>query len=233
MSQRPYRNFYGRKKSRELKKQQFSHLDFVLSKFLLNNVDWLDNPDRREVDLRRVFDCNDILLEIGFGKGEHLVYQALQNPKYGFIGVEPYINGVAALATKVQQLQVKNIRIYPGDIRDVMDVLPSHSISRVFLLYPDPWPKKRHHRRRFVNDEYLHPLARVMKSKARLHIATDVKDYARQALEEVPKLGFEWLAENPEDWRKSWSDWYSTRYEQKAISKGHASIYLSFIRNSK
>ena len=232
MSQRPHRNFYGRKKGRVLKSQQISHLDDVLSKFALNNVDWVDNPDRKELDLIKVFGCSEIWLEIGFGKGEYLVHQALQNPKLGFIGVEPYLNGVAALAAKIQQSHIKNIRIHPGDVRDVMDVLPSHSISRVFLLYPDPWPKKRHHRRRFVTDEYLYPLVRIMKSKATLHIATDIQDYARQALEEVPKAGLEWLAEIPNDWRTPWADWCSTRYEQKAISQEHTLIYLSFIRHS-
>ena len=111
----------------------------------------------------------------------------------------------------------------------MMDVLPEQSISRAFLLYPDPWPKSRHHRRRFVTPEHLEPLAKCLKSGAIFRIATDIEDYVRQALEEVLANGnFEWLAEGANDWRKPWDDWISTRYEQKAIRENRTPHYLTF-----
>ena len=111
-----------------------------------------------------------------------------------------------------------------------MDVLPAASIARAFLLYPDPWPKARHHRRRFVTPEHLEPLARVMKPGAILRVATDIEDYVRQTMEEVPKAGFDWLAEGPSDWRTSWDDWISTRYELKALREGRVPHYMTFRR---
>jgi tRNA (guanine-N7-)-methyltransferase len=132
------------------------------------------------------------------------------------------------LLGKIRQAGVNNLAIHPGDARDLMDVLPDNTIAKAFLLYPDPWPKKRHHRRRFVTPEHLHPLARVMKSGATLRIATDSPDYVRQTLEEVPKAGFAWLAERPNDWRAPWDDWTSTRYEQKALREGRVPHYLTF-----
>jgi len=107
-------------------------------------------------------------------------------------------------------------------------VLPEGSISKAFLLYPDPWPKARHHRRRFVTPEHLDPLHRVLKPNAEFRVATDIPDYVRQTLEEVPKAGFDWLAERAQDWRTPWDDWISTRYEQKAFREGRGAHYLTF-----
>ena len=132
------------------------------------------------------------------------------------------------LLGKIRKASVDNLKVYPGDVRDMFDVLPDQSISKAFLLYPDPWPKARHHRRRFVTPEHLEPLARVLKKGAEFRVATDIPDYVRQTLEEVPKAGFEWLAEGPEDWRTSWDDWISTRYEQKALREGRTPHYLTF-----
>ena len=159
-----------------------------------------------------------------------MVHQAMQNRDTGFIGCEPYINGVAMLLGKIRKERCDNIRIYPGDIRDMFDVLPEASVARAFLLYPDPWPKKRHHRRRFVTPEHLEPLARVMQPGAIFRVATDIPDYVRQTLQMVPKHGFEWLCEGPPDWREPWSDWISTRYEQKALREGRTPHYLTFRR---
>jgi tRNA (guanine-N7-)-methyltransferase len=122
------------------------------------------------------------------------------------------------------------VAVHPGDVRDLFDVLPDGSISKAFLNYPDPWPKKRHHRRRFVTPEYLGPLHRVLAPGAEFRVATDIPDYVRQTLEEVPKAGFEWLAESPRDWREPWDDWISTRYEQKALREGRVPYYLTFRR---
>jgi len=230
VSERPYRNFYGRIKGKTLRKRQLSYLKEDLARVLLDLVSWDDNPKRMPLDLGAIFECTDIWLEIGFGGGEHLMFQALRNPDVGIIGAEPYLNGVAMLLGKVRSQPVENMRIYPGDVRDVMDVLPAGSIARAFLLYPDPWPKKRHHRRRFVTPEYLQPLARVMRIGAVLCVATDIPDYVRQTLEEIPRAGFEWCAERPDDWRTSWDDWVSTRYEQKALRNHRVPHYLSFVR---
>ena len=112
-----------------------------------------------------------------------------------------------------------NLAVHPGDARDLFDVLPQASVSKAFLLYPDPWPKARHHRRRFVTPEHLAPLARVLKPGAEFRVATDIPDYVRQTLQEVPKAGFEWTADCADDWRHPWEDWLSTRYEQKAFRR--------------
>jgi tRNA (guanine-N7-)-methyltransferase len=159
-----------------------------------------------------------------------MVHQAVQNPQAGIIGCEPFINGVAMLLGKIRASEAQNVAVYPGDARNMFDVLPEGSVARAFLLYPDPWPKARHHRRRFVTQEHLEPLAKVLKKGAIFRVATDIPDYVRQTLEEVPRAGFEWLAEGPTDWRKPWEDWISTRYEQKALREGRVPHYLTFRR---
>ena len=227
---RPRRNFYGRFKGKALKKSQKTYLDEDLAALSPGPVGWEENPERVPLDLGALFGGRPVWLEVGFGGGEHLVHQAQQNPGVGIIGAEPYINGVAMLLGKIRRAGAENIRVHPGDARDLMDVLPPASVERAFLLYPDPWPKARHHRRRFVTAEHLEPLARVLKPGAVFRVATDIPDYVRQTLEEVPRAGFEWLAERAEDWRQPWDDWISTRYEQKALREGRVPHYLTFRR---
>lgn len=183
----PWRNFYGRLKGKHLRASQETYLKEDLDALSPGPVDWDVNPERKLIDLQSLFGDRPLWLEIGFGGGEHLVHQAQQNPQTGFIGCEPYINGVAMLLGKIRALQGDNIRIHPGDVRDLFDVLPAASVQRAFLLYPDPWPKKRHHRRRFVTPEHLGPLARVLAPGAIFRVATDIPDYVRQTLETVPK----------------------------------------------
>ncbi|MDU8925984.1 tRNA (guanine(46)-N(7))-methyltransferase TrmB [Alisedimentitalea sp. MJ-SS2] len=226
----PWRNFYGRIKGKTLKPAQERYLAEDLAALSPGPVDWDANPERTPLDLKKMFGGRDTWLEIGFGGGEHMVHQAASNPDVGIIGAEPYINGVAMLLGKIRKAGCDNVRIHPGDVRDLFDVLPDQSISRAFLLYPDPWPKKRHHRRRFVTPEHLEPLARVLKPGAIFRVATDIPDYVRQTLEQVPGHGFEWLAEGPLDWREPWDDWISTRYEQKALREGRVPHYLTFRR---
>ncbi len=228
----PWRNFYGRRKGKGLRPSQEKYLDEDLAALSPGPVSWDENPDRDPLDLKAIFpNAEEYWLEIGFGGGEHLVHQAALNPKAGIIGCEPYINGVAMLLGKVRMAGVENLRIHPGDARDLFDVIPNGALRRVFLLYPDPWPKKRHHRRRFVTPEHLEPLAEKMASGAILRVATDIEDYVRQTLEEVAfKGGFQWLAEGPSDWREPWDDWLSTRYEQKALREGRVPHYLTFRR---
>ena len=230
MSLRPHRNFYGRLKGKALKDSQKRYLEEDLAALSPGPVSWQSNPDRVPLDLNAVFGGRPVWLEIGFGGGEHLVHQARANSDVGIIGAEPYINGVAMLLGKIRRAGVSNLAVHPGDARDLMDVLPPASIARAFLLYPDPWPKARHHRRRFVTPEHLGPLARVLQPGAMLRVATDIPDYVRQTLEEVPGQGFEWLAKRPADWREPWDDWLSTRYEQKALREGRVPHYLTFRR---
>ncbi|MEM1363451.1 MAG: tRNA (guanine(46)-N(7))-methyltransferase TrmB [Pseudomonadota bacterium] len=226
----PWRNFYGRRRGKGLRPSQKTYLAEDMGTLGLHGVSWEDNPNRAPLDLTQLSKEGPIWLEIGFGGGEHMVHQAVENPEATIIGCEPYINGVAMLLGKIRQAGTRNLAIHPGDARDLFDVLPEASIARCFLLYPDPWPKKRHHRRRFVTPEHLAPLARVLAPGAELRIATDIPDYVRQALEEVPKQGFDWRAEGPSDWREAWPDWISTRYEQKALREGRRPHYLSFLR---
>ena len=226
----PWRNFYGRRHGKGLRPSQRDWLDGDLDALRPGPVDWDANPDRTPLDLDALFGGREVWLEVGFGGGEHMVHQAARHPRAGLIGCEPYINGVAMLLGKIRKAGVGNIRIHPGDVRDLFDVLPPGSIARVFVLYPDPWPKKRHHRRRFVTPDYLEPLARVTAPGAELRVATDIPDYVRQTLEQVPRHGFEWLAETPGDWRAPWDDWISTRYETKALREGRTPHYLTFRR---
>jgi tRNA (guanine-N7-)-methyltransferase len=231
MTDRPHRNFYGRLKGKSLKNSQKAYLAEDLEALSLGSVSWETNPERKPLNLDLLFGDKPVWLEIGFGGGEHLVNQAFNNPDVGIIGAEPYVNGVAMLLGKIRRTGVDNLSVHPGDVRDLLDVLPDASIERTFLLYPDPWPKARHHRRRFVTPEHLGPLARVMKPNAVFRVATDIPDYVRQTLEEVPGQGFSWAAEGPDDWRVPWDDWLSTRYEQKAFREGRTPHYLTFIRD--
>lgn len=186
-----------------------------------------ENPDRRPIDPAAIFgDDRPIWLEIGFGGGEHMVGMAERYPEMGMIGCEPFVNGVAMLLGKIRAAGVRNVSVYAGDARDVMDVLPDQSISKAFLNYPDPWPKARHHRRRFVTPEHLLPLYRVMKPGAEFRVVSDIPDYIRQTLEEAPAAGFTLDYEGPEPW----GDWISTRYEQKALREGRAPHYVTFHR---
>jgi len=224
----PWRNFHGRLKGKALRPSQEVYLAEDLGKLSPGPVDWDVNPDRQAIDLERSFGDCEVWLEIGFGGGEHMVHQASLNPDVGIIGCEPYINGVAMLLGKIREAKAQNVAVYPGDVRNMFDVLSENSISRAFLLYPDPWPKTRHHKRRFVTPEHLTPLAKCLKKGAMFRVATDIPDYVRQTLDEVPRHGFDWLAERPDDWRQPWSDWISTRYEQKALREGRVPHYLTF-----
>jgi tRNA (guanine-N7-)-methyltransferase len=226
----PWRNFYGRVRGKTMRPNQVQFLEEDLGPLSPGAVDWDVNPDRVPLDLVERFGGKPVWLEVGFGGGEHLVHQAQTYPDVAIIGCEPFLNAVAMLLTKLRETEVENVSVHPGDVRNLFDVLPEHALEKAFLLYPDPWPKKKHHRRRFVTQEHLAPLHRALKPGAEFRVATDIPDYVRQALEEVPKAGFEWLAEGPEDWRAPWSDWISTRYEQKALREGRTPHYLTFRR---
>ncbi|WP_342076409.1 tRNA (guanosine(46)-N7)-methyltransferase TrmB [Yoonia sp. SS1-5] len=227
----PWRNFYGRFRGKTIRAAQHEYLENDLGRLSPGPVSWEENPDRVPLDLNALFPDREIWLEIGFGGGEHLVHMAQTYPDIGLIGCEPFVNGVAMLLGKIRKARVSNLAVHPGDVRDLFDVLPDESLSKVFLNYPDPWPKTRHHRRRFVTPEHLAPLHRVMKTGAELRVATDIEDYVRQTLQQVPPHGFTWQAAHPADWRAPWPDWQSTRYEQKALREGRTPHYLTFTRD--
>ena len=175
-----------------------------------------------------------IWLEIGFGGGEHLTAQAQTHPDIGFIGVEPFINGVARLLAAAEALGLANIRVLMDDARLLLDVLPDATIDRAFVLFPDPWPKARHKKRRIVNGTTVAALARAMRAGGELRLATDDADYARWMLAAVLADGrFEWLAERADDWRTRPPDWPPTRYEEKATAVGRRPVFLRFCRNEQ
>ena len=223
------RNFYGRVHGKTLRQSQKTYLDEDLARLSLPGVTLEDNPDRTPMDLGR-FHGKPLWLEVGFGGGEHLVHMAASSPQVEIIGCEPFVNGIAMLLGKIRQAEVQNLCLHPGDVRDLFDVLPGGCLSKVFLNYPDPWPKARHHRRRFVTPEYLQPLARCMAPGAELRVATDIPDYVRQTLEEVPAAGFDLISQT--GLGAAWDDWLSTRYEQKALREGRAPHYLTFQRRA-
>lgn len=172
-------------------------------------------------------------LEIGFGGGEHLVWQAQHNPSVTFIGCEPFEDGVVKVLTAIDEGKLGNIRLHMGDARDVLRWLPPQSISRAFILFPDPWPKRKHRKRRLVNPGTLSLLARVMKPGAELRIGTDIGDYAHTMLEAFRSQNvFAWQAESPRDWRIRPEDWPPTRYEQKAEREGRRRYYFRFLRTA-
>ncbi len=222
-----WRNFYGRRFGKTLRPTQKAYLARDLEQLRPLGIQKWENPKRLPLDLTAIFgDARPVWLEIGFGGGEHMVHMAASYPQIGLIGCEPFINGVAMLLGKIRAAGVGNLAIHPGDVRDLFDVLPPASVARAFLNYPDPWPKRRHHRRRFVTEDHLRPLARVMQPGAEFRVATDIPDYMRQTLAEVPKAGFTLVSHGP----TAWEDWLSTRYEQKALREGRVPDYATFRR---
>ena len=223
---RTRRNFHGRVHGKTLRPSQRRYLAEDLPRLRLRGVSIDENPSRAKIDLAALPGDGPVWLEVGFGGGEHLAHMAARYPDVRLIGCEPFVNGVAMALGKLRAAGVANVAIHPGDVRDLFDVLPDGCIERVFLLYPDPWPKARHHRRRFVTPDYLHPLARVCAAGAEFRVATDIPDYVRQTLDEVPRAGFDLLGQGDEPW----GDWLRTRYEAKALREGRCPHYLTFRR---
>lgn len=222
------RNFYGRIHGKTLRASQKDYLAEDLGPLTLRGVTAAENSARSALDLG--FVKGPLWLEVGFGGGEHLVHMAARNPGVTIIGAEPFVNGIAMLLGKIRGAGVTNLWLHPGDVRDLFDVLPDACLSKVFLNYPDPWPKARHHRRRFVTPDYLLPLARIAAPGAEFRVATDIPDYVRQTLEEVPPAGFDLIREAGPG--EAWEDWLSTRYEQKALREGRQPHYLTFRRRA-
>jgi tRNA (guanine-N7-)-methyltransferase len=173
----------------------------------------------------------EVWLEIGFGSGEHILWQAENNRDVGFIGCEPFVNGMGTLLGAIEDRQIATVGVHDGDARDVLAWLPDRSIARAFILFSDPWPKKRQLKRRLVSAETVSALARVLAAGGELRFASDSGDYAAQALHLTAKSGaFVWLAERASDWKERGRDWPETRYERKALSEGRKPVYLAFRR---
>ena len=172
----PRRNFYGRIHGKTLRPSQKAYLADDLGPLTLRHLTRGENPTRSAIDVAAVTGGRSLWVEIGFGGGEHLVGMAAANPDVFLVGCEPFVNGVAMLLGKVRKAAVSNLMIHPGDVRDLFEVLPQASVEKAFLNYPDPWPKARHHRRRFVTPDYLAALARVMVQGAEFRVATDIPD---------------------------------------------------------
>ncbi len=170
-------------------------------------------------------------LEIGFGGGEHLAAQAQAHPQINFIGCEPFVNGMAKLLASIEHDKLDNIRIWDEDVTDLLPTLPDACLDRVYILYPDPWPKRRQRKRRLVSDDMLKELARVMRPGAELRFASDIDNYIGWVLARVLRSAdFRWIATGPDDWRKPYEGWPGTRYEAKASREGRVPSYLRVVR---
>lgn len=223
----PRHRLYGRAAGKPLSKRQQALIDDFLPTLAIPKSDpralapiSLFKPTTREA-----------WLEIGFGGGEHLAGQAARNPDVGIIGVEPFIDGVAKLLTAIDEQKLPNVKLRRGDARDLVAQFADASLDRVFILFPDPWPKTRHRKRRLVQPDFVAELARVIKPGAKLRFATDWADYANRALEAVLRDGrFTWQAERADDWRKPPADHVTTRYQEKRLGDCEP-VFLDFVRN--
>lgn len=228
-----HRKVFGRRKGKRLSPFQQGLLETVLPSLSVPGVFPPEHDERRPVDPVALFGRNcPLWLEVGFGGGEHLVHQAQENPGVGIIGCEPYMNGVAMLLSRLEGSGLSNVRLHADDARDLIELLPDGSLERVFLLYPDPWPKKRHASRRFAGPENLKRLARVMPTGSVLRLATDIEQYVKHALAAVEASEFfEIVTPEKPDWSVPWADWPGTRYEAKALKAGRRPHYLTFVRS--
>lgn len=223
-SHRPLRTF-GRIKSRPIKPKQAALFDTLMPQVAL------PDPKAGPIDPRALMpEATEVWLEIGFGGGEHLAGQAARHPHALMIGCEPFLNGVASLLRHIDEGGLKNVRVHADDARAVVDALPDASLERVMILFPDPWHKARHNKRRLIQDDFTAELVRVLKPGGRLRFVTDWKDYADWALERFERNpDLDWTAERADDWRTAPADHIVTRYEEKKLGDT-APIFLDFVR---
>lgn len=220
-------SFYGRRKGKSLRARQADLYESALPHVRI------DLATLREGKVPTLgYDASKpVWLEIGFGGGEHLASEAMLHPEVGFIGCEPFVNGVAKLLGSIDQARLTNVRIYDEEVADLIEALPDESIDQVSILYPDPWPKLRHKKRRLISSEFLGKLARIMKSGSELRFATDIDDYAGWTLSRIlASPHFTWNPVSSKDWLQPWENWPGTRYEAKAIREGRPPAYLTFNR---
>ena len=235
MSEEPQRksrsteSFYGRRKGNALRGRKQKLMDELLPKLILDPFS--DGVD----DLTKLFPhpVKALHLEIGFGGGEHLTNQADLNRDIGFIGVEPFINGMAKMLGTIDDHRLENVRLYDDDASQLLDWLPDHCLDRIDLLYPDPWPKKRHWKRRFIGKNNLDRFVRVLKPGGLFRFASDIDTYINWTLQHIEGQGqLHWLAETALDWNEPWNGWTRTRYEAKAIREGRPPAYLQFVTDA-
>jgi len=219
----PLRSF-GRIKARPIKSRQASLLETLLPTIALD--------PSQPIDLLALKpDATEVWLEIGFGGGEHLAAQAERRPDVLVLGAEPFLNGVASALRHIEAAALTNVRLHTGDARDLLAALPDASLDRLFILFPDPWPKQRHHKRRLIQPDLVAGLARVLKPGGRLRFATDWANYADWTLERIMRAPeFVWIAQQADDWRVAPADHAPTRYEAKKLGD-IAPVYLEFERS--
>jgi tRNA (guanine-N7-)-methyltransferase len=218
--------FFGRRKGHPLRPRQAALFDTLLPKLALD----LSKPT--VADLRSLFgNVDDVRLESGFGGGEHLIAEATRHPRTGFIGIEPFVNGMAKALAAIDERKLENIRLHHGDATDMLAWLPNACLSRFDLLYPDPWPKRRHWKRRFIQDVTVAAIARILRPGGEFRFASDIPDYGAWTLLRLTRShDFNWTAERADDWRLPWPDFSGTRYETKAKREGRVPCYLIFRR---
>jgi tRNA (guanine-N7-)-methyltransferase len=220
--------FFGRRRGKTMRPQQAAALE---SGFDTYRLDLTAEPP---TDLSTLFEAyvGAVRLEIGFGGGEHLLHRATEAPAIGFIGVEPFVNGMAKMMMAVREKPLANLRVYDDDATRLLDWLPQASLDGIDLLYPDPWPKKKHWKRRFVSPVNLERFARVLKPGSKFRFASDIDTYVNWTLLHCRAHGpFAWQAGEAVDWHRPYEGWPGTRYEAKAIREGRRPAYLTFIRN--
>ncbi|WP_026613445.1 tRNA (guanine(46)-N(7))-methyltransferase TrmB [Ensifer aridi] len=219
--------FFGRRKGKPLRERQAAHLENLLPALKL------DLTEAAPQHLASLFPepVKRIRLEIGFGGGEHLIHRAAEDSSTGFIGVEPFVNSMAKLLGQIEAKGIRNVRLYDDDATQVLDWLPAASVDQIDLLYPDPWPKRKHWKRRFVSKVNLDRFARILKPGGLFCFASDIDSYVNWTLFHCrDHAAFEWTAERAADWLTPFAGWPSTRYEAKARREGRSSAYLTFRR---
>ncbi len=227
MTDRYEGSFFGRRKGKPLspRREALMKTELPLLAFDLTKAAPADLKDLFRADVR------EICLEVGFGGGEHLLHRARTNPRTGFIGVEPFVGSMAKAVTAVVEEGLTNVRLYDDDAVNLLDWLPEASIDLAYQLYPDPWPKVRHWKRRFINEQNLSRYARVLKPGSEFRFASDIDTYVDWTLRHCrAHPAFEWTAETASDWKTPWQGWPGTRYEAKAIREGRIGRYLTFRR---
>jgi tRNA (guanine-N7-)-methyltransferase len=221
------RAFFGRRKGHKLRPRQAHLIETLLPRLAI------DLSGAAPADLRALFPIpvTGVALEIGFGGGESMIAQASAQPETGIIGVEPFINGMAKALAAIESDNLKNIRLHFDDAAALIEWLPDASVTRVDLIHPDPWPKRRHWKRRFVQDDMVARLARILRPNGEFRFVTDVADYAAWALQRLLRSAeFEWTARCADDWRCAWPGFTPTRYHAKAAREDRASCFLIFRR---
>jgi tRNA (guanine-N7-)-methyltransferase len=218
--------FFGRRKGHPLRARQAALFGTLLPRLALD----LAAPAPQ--DLRALFgDVEDVRLESGFGGGEHLIAQAERHPRTGFVGIEPFVNGMAKALAAIDERKLENIRLHHGDATDLLAWLPDASLVGFDLLYPDPWPKRRHWKRRFVQDRSVAAIERIVRPGGEFRFASDIPDYVAWTLVRLQRSpDFAWIAERADDWRRPWPEFSGTRYEAKAKREGRVPCYLIFRR---